>query len=142
MGSDGDQFGTEPVSRAQAESGAQDKVDAVGLLLEDGFASLGRQQPGAGQLTAAGHDGLDQSHGPGIAVSVGGRDLGPAPGFGPRFGPRHGRIEQRPAGDGVGQGRHVDEAGQVGRDHPGHAGVLLGRETDVEVSTERSGDLG
>ena len=116
-------------------------VDAVRLHLEDRVGALRREQAHAAGLAPAGDDRLDGGHRAGIALAVGGGDLG-AP---PPFVVRHGGVERRvhegldhELGDLPLHGGDVDGRG---RDDVGHAVVLARREADVEVGIERLGHL-
>src|SRR6202044_813629 len=64
------------VAHAHALGHAEHLVDAVRLDLEDRVGALGREQAHAAGFAPSGDDRLDGGHRAGIALAVGGGDLG------------------------------------------------------------------
>ena len=81
--------GTHPAFRGKAitdaplDRDADHEVDPVELHLEDSVDRLGREQPDAIDLAAAGHRRLEARQRAGIAVAVARADVGAPPAFGP-----------------------------------------------------------
>ena len=129
------------VAHAHALGHAEHLVDAVRLDLEDRVGALGREQAHATGFAPSGDDRLDGGHRAGIALAVGGGDLGAPPPFLVRHGGVDGRVHeclQHELGDLALHGGDVDGRG---RDDVGHAAVLARRQADEEVGAERLGHL-
>ena len=134
--------GTHPAFRGKAitdaplDRDAYDEVDPVELHLEDPVDRLGREEPDAIDLAAAGHRRLETCQRARIAVAVGRADVGRRQPSVHVVSAPHGRVgpslERHAVGvelRRVGRGRR--------RHHVGDAMELRGRQADVEVGPER-----
>ena len=131
----------QPVAHADALGHAEHLVDAVRLHLEDRVGARGREQAHAAGLAPSGDDRLDGGHRAGIALAVGGGDLGAPPPFVMRHRGVDGRVHERLEHELGDLALHGGDVDRRRRDDVGHAVVLARREADEEVRIERLGHL-
>ena len=126
----------EATTDAPPDRDAYHEVDPVELHLEDTVDRLGREQPDASDLAAAGHRRLDARQRAGIAVAVARADVGAPPAFCPGRFRAHGRVGPSSECHAVEVERRRVGRGRL-RHHVGDAMELRERQTDVKVGAER-----